>query len=30
MGRKLNTIAQVDQSDERRQKLKDRVTIDDR
>ena len=28
MGRKLNTIAQVDQSDERRQKLKDRVTTD--
>ena len=28
MGRELNTIAQVDQSDERRQNLKDRVTTD--
>src|SRR5215470_10889774 len=28
MGRELNTIAQVDQSDERRQKLKNRVTTD--
>ena len=28
MGRELNTIAQVDQSDERRQNLKDRMTTD--